>query len=896
MHKMNILLFRNLSQSLRSAAKFRPGIPRFWRGVTTGEAGGYVMSGCGGAALCSHRQSRMARIQMLSLVLACLAGAVVWPAAARPAALPARLAAIPARIMHVFQYIPGPTAARLHSVNVAGDFNNWSTTATPMRRTAAGAWAASVPLSPGIHQYKFVLNGNQWITDPSANPALNVNDGQGSYNSGVQIPSPWQTMPAARANHIRAAGIAFDGHNIQQADVVSRHDLRVDITAQSGNISKAFLNMLQANGAIRRHPLLMQSQHDGATTWGTILHVNAPGVRYYFTLINGTETRYAAGGYLYARPAAARRHAYSILMQSSVRTPQWAKRAIWYEIFPERFRNGNKANDPSPHIPWRWSWTKPYRPAGEHGNFYSYVYNRFFGGDIQGIEDELPYLRKLGVNSLYLTPVFQSPSIHKYDPSSFIHIDDGFGVKGALAKIHGENPLNPKTWQWSASDKLFLHFIKAAHRQGFKVIIDIPFGHCGRYFGPFQNVLKYGRKSPYASWFQIISWGPPVKYKAWDGVDGSMPMFALSKRYGLAKGVRNYMFAATKRWLAPNGDAANGVDGIRLDTAPDVPHPFWIAWRKLVKTTKPSAVIIGEVWPPAQAWLNKGNQFDAVMNYPFLTIATNFFANRRGPGLPGIGPKRFGNRLMQLLNWYPYQVDLDQMNLIDSQDTDRFVSRFLNPTLNFNAGDQLQSNPHYNTSEPTATIYRRLEQTVAFQMSFVGAPSIWYGDEVGMWGASDPADRQPMVWKDLEPYDQSNVYVHQRVLNFYRQAIAMRRQLKALQLGFYGQLLANSRQDVFAFYRSLRGQHVYVVINRSAMPHTVRVPIFKSDRDHHLLNYLNTSQLRLVYPPASDRLGRPVLKKVGSGHLVTGKFLAVDLPAWSSAVLARYVAGKPNQP
>ena len=702
--------------------------------------------------------------------------------------------------------------------------------------------------------------------------------------------------PPAEPNRIRAGAILFNPGNMNQMDVVSRHYLRVEFTARKGELSKAFVDVVESPSAVHAYPLRLESTRLGAATWGTILHVNGSTIDYYFTLTNGTSKRYLAGGYLYATAKNAQGHDYHALMQSNVVTPGWAKRAIWYEIFPERFRNGNKANDPSGHIPWRWPWTKPYRPAGEHGNFYSYVYNRFYGGDIQGIQDELPYLRRLGVNSLYLTPVFESPSIHKYDPSSFIHVDDGFGVKGSLEKLHGENPLNPKTWQWSASDKVFLHFIKVAHRQGFKVIIDIPFGHCGKNFGPFQNVLKYGRKSPYASWFQIISWGPPVKYKAWDGVDGSMPMFALSKRYGLAKEVRNYMFAATKRWLAPNGNPANGVDGIRLDTAPDVPHAFWIAWRKLVKTINPKAVIIGEVWPPAQAWLNKGNQFDAVMNYPFATIATNYFANQRGAGLPGIGPKRFGNRLMQLLNYYPYQVDLDQMNIIDSQDTDRFVSRFMNPTLNFNSNDRLQTNPHYNTSEPTSEVYRRLEQTVAFQMSFVGAPCIWYGDEVGMWGASDPADRLPMVWKDLEPYDTSDVRVHERVLHFYRRAIAMRRQLKALQLGFYGQLLAYPKRNIFAFYRSLGKQNVYIVINRSHSGHTVRIPIFKADRGHHLLNYLNPAQMRMDYPPLAAGKGRPILIKHAIGYVASGPFLTLHLKPWGAAVLARYARGNMNSP
>ncbi len=851
---------------------------------------------------------RRGLIRGIPAILAGLAiGANVWQAprgaaagrnyGAKSADRPVAFLRAPAfRAAHVFIYRPPPHQPAPSSVNIAGDFNGWSTTANPLRRTAPDLWQTSVRLTPGIHYYKLVINGNQWMADPLANPALAVSNGMGSYNSGVRIASPWQKLPPPRPNRVPTSAIAFNPVNFRQCDVVSRHDLRLALTVRQGGLSAAGVAVTRPGGKWRRFPLEIQGTRLGATTWGTMVQVSGRRSHYYFRLRQGTQTLYLAGGAFYIHRRAAAANAYTRVLRSPVVTPAWARRAIWYEIFVERFRNGDKANDPPHHVPWRWSWFRPYRPAGEKGNFYSYVYNRFYGGDIQGIRRELPYLRKLGVNALYLTPVFEAPSIHKYDPTDYRHIDDGFGVKGSLRLLHGEKVRDPQTWQWSLSDKVFLHFLSAAHAQGFKVIIDVPFGHCGRYFGPFLNVLKYGRRSPYAGWFQIIHWGPPVQYRAWDGINGAMPLFKPYPGTGLAPGVCRYFGAVTRRWMAPNGNPANGVDGWRLDSPQtDVPHTFWIAWRKLVKNINPQALIIGEIWTPAQVWLNKGNQFDGVMNYPFANICTLFFADHRGGNDPGIGPRRLGEQLQTLLNWYHYQTDLVQQNLIDSQDTDRFVSRFMNPDLPFNGADRLQdSNPHYNVAQPTPEDYLRLRQVAAFQMTFAGAPMIWYGDEVGMWGASDPSDRQPMVWKDMMPYDDPRVRVHEGLLRFYRRAIAARRQLLPLELGSYGELKIESRRDVFIFHRDLDHQHVYVALNRSGLAQWVRIPVFASDIGHHLLNYLSRRQMKLVYPPAGDIAGRPILARNAGirGYRAGRRGLRIRLRPWGSAILARYAPGR----
>lgn len=812
-----------------------------------------------------------------------------------------RLTAIPRREPQTF-FLTLPVGHAIPSVvHLAGDFNSWSPTATLMKPTHSGgghSWKVTLRLTPGLHYYKFVLNANQWMPDPAADPKLAANDGNGGLNSGVRIRSAWQRMPAPKPNIVPINEIAFNSRAVNNCDVINHHALQLTLKARTGGLSRVLVLIRSAPHQWIARRMNVELSYRDCTKWGVIAAVTQPTSHYLFAVCSGKQTLYLADYNFYTSVRAAERHAYSVHMQPKVVTPDWTKRAIWYEIFPERFANGNKANDPAHHVPWRWSWFKPYRPAGEKGNFYSYVYNRFYGGDIQGIADKLGYLRRLGVNALYLTPIFESPTIHKYDPWDYRHVDDGFGIKNSLAKLHGEKIRDPKTWQWSASDKAFLKFIRQAHRQGFKVIIDVPFGHCGVGFAPFQSVLKLGKKSPYAGWFDILKWGPPVVYQGWGQVDGNMPMFRHYPGTGLAPGYCRYIDAITRRWMAPNGKVADGVDGWRLDTAPDVPHSFWIAWRKVVKKINPKAVIIGEIWTPAQAWLNKGNQFDAVMNYPFATLCTQFFAANRQPGGIGIGPGHFGAQLARMLAWYPWQVDLSQQNLIDSHDTDRFVSRLVNMNQPFNSNDRLQNGDHYSTDKPTPEDYTRFKQVVAFQMSFPGAPMIWYGDEVGMWGASDPSDRQPMLWRQLMPYDDRRLTINTSLLRFYRFAIAAHRQLAPLQTGAYAQLLAESGNDIFAFDRSIGDRHVYVILNRSELRHTVQLPVLKADRNKPLFNYLSAADFRLMIPAGRDQrsVRRPVLllRRNAKGRTSRGASLTITLAPWQTMILARRQTGAPR--
>ncbi len=820
--------------------------------------------------------------------------------APRPAAIPHPIRQPVARIHqpklqppHRFTYIP-PAGSVVKSVAIAGDFDGWSTTADRLHKQSNGHYSIALRLPRGIHHYKFVINENKWTPDPRANPKYNQPDNFGGHNSGVKIGPSARAFPKPGPNTITIKAVRFEPKNYRDVDVFGKTLIRITLRAQAHDITSVHLltQTIRRNAPARWHSATLHftDQRHGFSRYGTVLRVRAPALRYVFKLRHGSKILYLASQGFYTNEKSAMRAAYTRAMETSFHTPRWARHAVWYQIFPERFRNGSKANDPPHTVPWTAKWYS--RQPGEKGTFYQYIYNRFYGGDLQGVIQKLHYLRRLGVNALYFTPLFKAPSIHKYDTQDFRHIDDHFGFKGDIKKLHGETA-NPKTWKWTKSDRLFLHLVSLAHQQGFHVIMDGVFEDSGKKFFAFKNLMKYGKKSPYKNWYQVRSFGPPVQYNAWDGVNGALPLFRRSKRDGLARGPRKFLLAVTRRWMAPNGDVSRGIDGWRMDSAPSIPHAFWRIFRKFVKRINPNAILVGEIWSQARSYL-RGHQFDATMNYPFASAATGFFCG----GNHSTTPAKFGRGLESLLNARRWQVNVVEQDLLDSHDTDRFASRFMNPGLPFNAKDRVQdSNPQYNVHKPTPLDYRRMRQGVALQMTFVGAPMVYYGDETGMWGASDPSDRQPMVWKDLEPYADPNVRFSQRQFNFYQRAIATHRQLTPLQVGYFRSLktrpvggggtgAAAEKKAIFAFARDIGPRHVYVLLNRSGSPHTVQFRVSASDRKHTLLNYLDPAELKLTFATAAPA-ARPVLTAIpgAKGYLAKKGWVRITLPAYKSAIL-----------
>lgn len=536
--------------------------------------------------------------------------------------------------------------------------------------------------------------------------------------------------------------------------------------------------------------------------------------------------------------------------------PQWAKTVVWYQIFPERFRDGDVSNNPTvkdilgadpPELPefWRihpwgsdWYKLQDYEKKNVTSDMWKHILRRRYGGDIQGIINKLDYLQDLGITAIYLNPIFQSPSLHKYDGESYHHIDPNFGPDpaGDRKLIANENPLDPTTWVWTSADQLVLKLIDEVHNRDMKIIFDGVFNHLGYNSFAFQDVLKNQEKSLYKDWFIINSWDNPktkstFDYEGWFGVK-TLPEFK-EDSLGIVEGPKQYIFNATNRWMNPDNKGIEyGIDGWRLDVAYCIGHPFWKQWRKHVHSINPEAYLTAEIvdTPDKVKPYMQGDEFDGEMNYNFAFASAEFFFN---PNSTSITPTEYDNKLKELRDLYPEGVASVSMNLFGSHDSNRIGSHIVNRGIeNFrNWGDYFKksialNNPEYSTRKPTENDIELQKLFAIMQMTYVGAPMIYYGDEVGMWGGNDPDCRKPMLWDDIKyedeifnvngsKHDPDKVEINQDLFEHYKKLINIRKQNKALQLGSYKTLLADDINNIFIFERVYKEQRLIVVINNS---------------------------------------------------------------------------------
>ncbi len=541
------------------------------------------------------------------------------------------------------------------------------------------------------------------------------------------------------------------------------------------------------------------------------------------------------------------------------RVPAWARDAVFYQIFTERFRNGDRANDPTrlslefPEIiPATWSVTDwgrqwyardPWETEMGTDFFKNGVFHRRYGGDLQGVIDKLDYLANLGINTIYFNPVFYARSMHKYDGNSFHHIDPHFGPdpRGDLEIIARETD-DPSSWQWTSADKLFLTLIKEAHQRDIRVIIDGVFNHTGRDFFAFQEIVKNQQESQYLNWYVIHQFNDPntivneFKYDCWWGVD-TLPKFARNESgTDLHSAPKAYIFQATSRWMDPDGDGdpSDGIDGWRLDVANEVPDQFWQDWHREVRRINPQAFTIAEVWDESSEYLNRCG-FSSTMNYHgFAFPVKGYLIDGR------IKSSEFANLISERKDRHVPNVQFALQNLIDSHDTDRLASMIVNadqrlPYLrsdrfDYDLGERVSPRhfANYDVSRPGQR-HRLIQRLVAlFQMTYVGPPMIYYGTEAGMDGADDPCDRMPMIWDDLE-YESRSLGPHgalektepisfdKELFQYYRKLIGIRLQSNALRRGDFEIVHVDDERQVFAFQRAYQpdGEVMLVVLNRS---------------------------------------------------------------------------------
>ena len=707
------------------------------------------------------------------------------------------------------------------TVTVAGGFNSWSRDALALARGADGVWTGTTVIAPGTWEYKFVVDGGLWRVDPR-NPDR-VDDRNGGFNSLLRLGALANVgSGGARAGDgkIETAALGHEPHRHLFRSTTPSGGVTFRYRTLGDDVERVDLMVRSVEPMAMRPVLKMPPFQLWEAEWVPPGEEGFGGdhTEYTFRVHDGDTV--VRDPEIYVLDPSER--------NASLRTPDWAKRAIWYQIFPERFRNGRTSNDQDGVLPWTSDWyerTEAERARGSH--FYDTVFERRYGGDIEGIRQKLPYLKELGVTAIYLTPIFQSPSLHRYDATSYIHVDEHLGTRGDYAVAEArEDLLDPSTWTWTESDREFLGLVKEAKAQGFRVIIDGVFNHVGVLFPAYRDVMAKGRASRFADWFSVKGWDP-VEIEGWAGFP-SMPVFRKDEQGIASREVIDHIAAITKRWMDPDGDGnpADGIDGWRLDVPNEIPLGFWREWRALVKSINPDAYIVGEIWRRADEWLD-GNAFDAVMNYPFAEAAFAWVANRQ----KRIGASELDRRLAELRLAYPSEATYVLQNLLDSHDTDRIASMIVNPDREYNQENRPQEGAHaYVATKPPAWAYERVRLLALLQMTYVGAPMVWYGDEVGMWGASDPTNRKPMVWKDLEPYAKPEEnHVDEVQHAWYRDVIALRRALPALAVGSFRSVLTDDVQQVWAFERGevaeAGGERVLVALNAGEDEATIRLPV-----------------------------------------------------------------------
>ena len=522
-----------------------------------------------------------------------------------------------------------------------------------------------------------------------------------------------------------------------------------------------------------------------------------------------------------------------ILALSCQAAPDWAKDVVWYQIFPERFNNGDPSNDPTrasldnpqdvtPEwavMDWESEWfERADWEKAQGGDFQSTLHHRRYGGDLQGVIDKLDYLKELGISGLYLNPIFYANSLHKYDGNSFHHIDPYFGPdpEGDLALI-AEESSSPRSWKWTAADKLFLKLLAEAKARGIRVIIDGVWNHTGRDFFAFADIRTKFQKSRYARWYKIIKFDDPrtarneFDYHGWNGFK-SLPEFADDPSgQNLALGPKRYIFNASKRWMDPNGDndPSDGIDGWRLDVAEEIPNAFWKEWHAYVREINPEVFTSAEIWGSAGQYL-KDTDFISAMNYRGFAIPI------KGWLIDGkITASEFSERLGQERNSCHGDTVYIMQNLVDSHDTQRVASAIANRAsfpayknadwFDYDDGERVYGRSSGYNNGPPGEEGRRLWRMLAlFQATYLGAPMLYYGTEVGMWGADDPDDRMPTWWHRMD----------EDIFKTYQNVFLLRHAKPALRRGDFKVLETRDESQVFAFERSLGDERFVIILNR----------------------------------------------------------------------------------
>lgn len=637
-----------------------------------------------------------------------------------------------------------------YEVGIAGDFTNWKILSL---QDFGGLYLIDFDLKPGRYRYKYIIDG-VWKPDP-ANPNREP-DPFGGENSVVELQeerqiSTWhEALSAAEEQDARSfINCHRPGHDTLELRFSWYPDLADSIT------------ILFSDAEVPLYPLGRKS---GLMLWHTALKIDKAR-RFHVRVSYRSHSMYFGMEGLFPVPEQCSPLVVDPAAYPEFSIPDWLRDSAIYQIFVDRFCNGDPSNDQD--------FSEPYydgcREAPEAGEllapnceYFHLVrdwddisglkqnplqkpgipdWHSFYGGDIAGVMQQLEYLCDIGINLIYFNPLWEARSNHKYDAADFGRPDPHFATEAELKQ-----------------------FVDLAHAKGIKVIVDVAFNHSGECFWAFRDTVEKGEQSPWWKWYDWFKWPLPDPlpedfkprdyYQCWWGIKDMPDLnFDLSRRHPFENYIRdinnaevnwglvNHILDSASRWISEYG-----VDGFRLDVPDEVPWWFWQLFRERIKSLKPDAWLVGEIWHNADAWISE-RYFDSVMNYAyFKNPVLEYFVQQL------CSEEDFKLRIEEGLAAYPAHAAKAMMNLLGSHDTVRLR--------------------HLAKSD-----FVKIMHAVFFQMTFVGIPHIYYGDEIGMDGAKDPDNRRPFNWNWEE--DASAVELRE----FYKQLIGLRKTLKLLRDG-----------------------------------------------------------------------------------------------------------------
>ena len=837
-------------------------------------------------------------------------------------------------------------------VEIAGNFNNWKPDTEPIHHFEGTNYEVTLASPEGVYEYKYLIDG-KWYPE-NENKKLIIGENGALFAQGDLGTGKFVYEAIDKNTNLKAIVHNYD--SLQYFNKLSDSEYEFKIRTQMNDVERAYISIVlheEDNYEMIYELERYQDKTNGFDYFERIINFGkeAKKLLYYFILEDNGSRAYFNGTTLsYSKPKRLVVNTTSKDIQL-FNVPNWAKEAVWYNIFPDRFYNGNHYNDPifnefGPEAfkpnrlheqnfveEYKWEksnnvishfdrnrWTADFKEQviweklGEREIDYSLKYARMYGGDLQGIKEKIPYMKELGINAVWLNPVFFSYQNHKYGANDFRHISPDFGTIKTSGSTHsveinrnnkygnksyvdvlgnkattsselkllevnlkGENrgkngygeTEDPATWVWTESDLIMVDLIKEFHKNGIRVIFDGVFNHSSSEHWTFNMVLADGENSKYKDWYKFTDFGQHVPitddmsdeqafetlianrkrtiYNAWGGFD-SLPEFnTFNQEY------KEYIFNITRKWMCgPDGKESenwmedDGIDGWRLDVPNCLENQnFWNEWREVVKGSKKDSYITAELWGNASGDINGGNKFDTVMNYEWLKTVIGFFINqsREGGVRYKLKAQDFFNELREKRTWYPYQALQASQNLNGSHDTDRLYSRIVNDVIGRNLEEGKQLEKGYNgirpdlasNYHPNTTIDWRnspikpkdiLKLISIFQMTYIGAPMLFYGDEVGMWGATDPYCRKPMLWKEFlydneknpSHINQNEVYeqkVDSDLFECYKKLIRIRLENKTLVYGKFREMFADNDREIIVYERVIEDHLIIVVINNS---------------------------------------------------------------------------------